>query len=205
MPERIYRNSEVRASVKANNKARNLIFSKISDEEKEKFNLSNKIRNIINGINVILVFIFTPLIGLLSELPFIKVISVSTVFLIVINKIKNFYIRKYWFPINKKVLDQKELLYPNIFEQVLKDAKEEFQKDENFYSSPEWREVRKQILRSQSHICYICNELIFDSFDLTVDHVKPKSKYPDLSLELSNLKIACRSCNSAKGNKDKNF
>ena len=66
VPERIYKNAEIQASVKADNKARHLIFSKISDEEKKKFNLSKKIRNIIDGINAILIFsflflIFTPL------------------------------------------------------------------------------------------------------------------------------------------------
>ena len=210
VPLRIYRDAEARARIESHKKAEHLIFSKISDEEKEQFNFSNKIKDTINGINGILVFtflffIFTPLIGLLSELPSIKVIGFSTVFLIIINKVKSFYIKKYWFPINKKILDQKEFLYPNIFKQVLKDTKEEFQKNENFYSSPEWRELREQVLNFQPHICYICDKFIDHDFDLTVDHVKPKSKYPDLSLELSNLKIACRSCNSAKGNKDKSF
>ena len=170
----------------------------------------NKIRNIVDRINAILLVILLFSIialfkNLLSGIFCIKIIGSSIACLIILNKIKKFYVKKYWFPINKKILDQKRLLYPNIFKQVLKDAREEFQKDENFYSSPEWREVRKQILRSQSHICYICNECILSPFDLTVDHIKPKSKYPDLALELSNLKIACRSCNSAKGNRNKNF
>lgn len=207
VPLRVYRNAEVHALIKANRSAENFIFSKISNEAKKKFNFSDKIRNIVNGINFILFctlifFTFTLLNESLSELFCVTIICFSTVSLIILNKIKNFYLKKYWFPINKEILDQKELFYPNMFEQILTDAREEFQRDEHFYLSPEWKEVRKQILRSQHHICYICNEFISDPFDLTVDHIKPKSKYPELSLELSNLKIACRSCNSAKGNKD---
>ena len=40
VPLRIYRDAEIRASIKTNNKAENLIFSKISDEEKRGFNFS---------------------------------------------------------------------------------------------------------------------------------------------------------------------
>ena len=210
VPERIYKDAETRTSIKVDDTARNIIFSKTSNEEKKKFNLSNNISKVVDGINAILffvfiLFIFTPLNGLLDEFPYIKTIGFTTIFLVTINKIKKLYRTKYWDPINKKILDQKELLYPKTFKHILKDVREEFQKDENFYSSLEWREVRKQVLKSQKHICYMCKVPILLPFDLTVDHVKPKSKYPSLALELSNLKIACRSCNSKKGvgSKDK--
>jgi 5-methylcytosine-specific restriction endonuclease McrA len=33
---------------------------------------------------------------------------------------------------------------------------------------------------------------------LTVDHIKPRSKYPALALVLSNLRVLCRRCNSSR-------
>ena len=35
-----------------------------------------------------------------------------------------------------------------------------------------------------------------------VDHIKPRSKFPDLELEFDNLQILCKACNLGKSNKD---
>ncbi|WP_232796123.1 HNH endonuclease [Citrobacter rodentium] len=35
-----------------------------------------------------------------------------------------------------------------------------------------------------------------------VDHIKPRSLYPHLALDLSNLQIMCNECNVSKSNKD---
>jgi hypothetical protein len=37
---------------------------------------------------------------------------------------------------------------------------------------------------------------------LHVDHVKPRSKYPELALDLDNLQILCAACNTRKGDRD---
>ena len=37
---------------------------------------------------------------------------------------------------------------------------------------------------------------------LQVDHIKPRSKFPHLALEISNLQVLCRDCNLGKGNRD---
>jgi len=37
---------------------------------------------------------------------------------------------------------------------------------------------------------------------LHVDHIKPRSKYPELSLTFSNLQILCEDCNFGKSNID---
>ena len=34
-----------------------------------------------------------------------------------------------------------------------------------------------------------------------VDHIKPRSKYPELSLVFDNLQVLCGACNKGKGNK----
>ena len=38
-----------------------------------------------------------------------------------------------------------------------------------------------------------------DDDDVTVDHKKPRSKYPSLALKRDNLRVLCRVCNSRKG------
>ena len=35
-----------------------------------------------------------------------------------------------------------------------------------------------------------------------VDHIKPRSLYPDLELEFENLQVLCKYCNLEKSNKD---
>jgi 5-methylcytosine-specific restriction endonuclease McrA len=37
---------------------------------------------------------------------------------------------------------------------------------------------------------------------LHVDHIKPKSKFPELAFSLSNLQILCEACNMGKSNID---
>ena len=36
------------------------------------------------------------------------------------------------------------------------------------------------------------------SSDFTVEHIKPKSRYPELTWRIDNMTILCRSCNSRK-------
>jgi 5-methylcytosine-specific restriction endonuclease McrA len=68
-----------------------------------------------------------------------------------------------------------------------------------FYASSEWRLIREQVIQEQGRICQECGKRITDDFDLTVDHIKPRSKFPKLALDKSNLQVLCRKCNSAKG------
>lgn len=72
---------------------------------------------------------------------------------------------------------------------------------ESFYQSAEWKAARKDVIARQGKICRACRKSIIDESDLTVDHIKPRSKYPSLQLAPSNLEVLCRSCNSAKGNR----
>ena len=68
-----------------------------------------------------------------------------------------------------------------------------------FYISQEWKELRYKAIKTYGKKCMCCN-----STDKTihVDHIKPRSLYPDLALELSNLQILCADCNLGKSNKD---
>ena len=78
---------------------------------------------------------------------------------------------------------------------------ETISKQREFYSSPEWQALRRRVIREEGERCYICSKLASGS-DLAVDHIRPRSKFPHLALERSNLHVICRFCNSAKGAMD---
>lgn len=70
---------------------------------------------------------------------------------------------------------------------------------ESFYSNPEWLHLRYLAFRKYGKICAVCNS---SSSVMHVDHIKPRSKFPELELELSNLQILCEACNLGKSNVD---
>jgi hypothetical protein len=80
---------------------------------------------------------------------------------------------------------------------------EQFQLEyDEFYRTPEWRQLRRLVIHRDGTTCRSCGKVILDAFDLTIDHIKPRSKHPHLALEISNLRVTCRPCNSSKGARD---
>lgn len=77
--------------------------------------------------------------------------------------------------------------------------KQDIEEQQRFYNSAEWRLIREQVIQERKHVCQKCGHQIKSDYDLTVDHIKPRSKFPELALDKSNLQIMCRRCNSAKG------
>jgi 5-methylcytosine-specific restriction endonuclease McrA len=72
-----------------------------------------------------------------------------------------------------------------------------------FYKSKEWRKLRYQVLRKYSAECMCCGRSKKNNnVVIHVDHIKPRSKYPHLSLEFSNLQVLCEDCNLGKSNID---
>jgi len=71
-----------------------------------------------------------------------------------------------------------------------------------FYTTPDWRVLRASVIRRRGRICQKCGLKISSWRDVTVDHIRPRSRYPKLALDPSNLQVLCRSCNSAKGDSD---
>lgn len=66
-----------------------------------------------------------------------------------------------------------------------------------------WIETRHEWIKANPAPwnCYLCSKpLEIDT--LTLDHVKSRSRNPELRFELSNLQPACLSCNVDKGSKD---
>ena len=70
----------------------------------------------------------------------------------------------------------------------------------SFYTTEAWREIRYKVLDIYPAKCMCCGAGSSKS-PLHVDHIKPRSKYPELSLEFNNLQILCEACNIGKSNK----
>ncbi len=71
-----------------------------------------------------------------------------------------------------------------------------------FYESREWFELRYAVLKQHGARCMICGRTRSDGVVMHVDHIKPRSKFPELELEASNLQVLCRPCNLGKSNID---
>ncbi len=74
-------------------------------------------------------------------------------------------------------------------------------KSSGFYKSRAWRELRVDALKKYGRECCLCGATSGNGVVLHVDHIKPRSKYPELELELSNLQILCEDCNLGKSNR----
>lgn len=72
---------------------------------------------------------------------------------------------------------------------------------EEFYASLSWKKLRYQVLTLANGKCQCCGVLGVNA-PLHVDHIKPRSKYPDLALDINNLQVLCADCNIGKLNKD---
>lgn len=68
----------------------------------------------------------------------------------------------------------------------------------DFYTSPQWTQARRWALKTYGKSCMKCG-----SGDRpTVDHIRPRSLFPSLELDRSNLQVLCLPCNSSKGNRE---
>lgn len=71
----------------------------------------------------------------------------------------------------------------------------------DFYKTDKWRSLRVKALVKYGRKCCLCGRPASDGVVLHVDHIKPRSKYPALELDINNLQILCEDCNLGKSNK----
>ena len=73
---------------------------------------------------------------------------------------------------------------------------------QGFYESTGWKKLRWEAHRlfdSQGQFgCMRCGT---ESGEMHIDHIKPRSMYPELELDLNNLQRLCGNCNMEKSNK----
>lgn len=67
----------------------------------------------------------------------------------------------------------------------------------DFYDSKVWKELRYRVIRTYGRNCAACKST---QGQMHVDHIKPRSKYPELALDFSNLQVLCAVCNVGKSN-----
>ena len=67
---------------------------------------------------------------------------------------------------------------------------------ESFYTQREWIKLRYEAFLRYGKKCHLCGDV---SELMHVDHIRPRSKYPKLALDINNLQILCAPCNLGKG------
>lgn len=82
------------------------------------------------------------------------------------------------------------------FSIIMSDQKLNFILSDEFYNSTDWISIRDRVLRERPNFCVNCQSTV----DLCVDHINPRSKFPEQALDFKNTQILCRSCNSSKSN-----
>lgn len=73
---------------------------------------------------------------------------------------------------------------------------------DRFYRTPAWRAVRYKALKLYGARCQCCGNGPNHGVVLHVDHIKPKSRHPELALEITNLQVLCEDCNLGKMARD---
>lgn len=68
---------------------------------------------------------------------------------------------------------------------------------DNFYTTDSWRILRRKVLKIYGDECMNCGLSPNETGKSPhVDHIKPRSLYPHLKLEIKNLQILCEECNT---------
>lgn len=69
------------------------------------------------------------------------------------------------------------------------------------YYDEDFRKLRLQVFLRDGEICAFCGARPGPDLSLTIDHIKPVSKFPELAMDLSNLQVLCWDCNLEKSDK----
>ncbi len=65
--------------------------------------------------------------------------------------------------------------------------------------SRKYKEVRLRVLRRDGYVCFYCGA---EEKEMTIDHIIPVSKAPELAIDESNMRVCCKRCNSSKGSRN---
>ena len=83
---------------------------------------------------------------------------------------------------------------------LLNFVKKYTKKSHNYYD-PEYRKLRLKVFLRDGEVCGKCKAIPAHGKSLTIDHIKPVSKYPELAMDIDNLQVLCWECNQSKSNK----
>jgi 5-methylcytosine-specific restriction endonuclease McrA len=65
-----------------------------------------------------------------------------------------------------------------------------------FYSTPEWRDLRRRALKRDRYRCVLCEADLRKLGSSRVDHILSRRARPDLALVLGNLRSLCAPCDN---------
>lgn len=186
---------------KAMEEAKDKVFSTLPTKQQKQYNVAQWVLSTCNTFLFLLFFVGN--IGLFVGATggTWKWLGYTCLTALILYVAQYYCERCYMDHINSEIQNHINLIYDNVFKQEVNERKTY----EKFYRTPEWRILRKVFLRTQNkinshYICYLCQKPIYWR-DLTIDHLKPRSKFPDLALEITNLRLAHRQCNSSKGDR----
>lgn len=78
----------------------------------------------------------------------------------------------------------------------------EWRRSEAFLKSREWKDFRYKILKERKPICELCGATRRNGTIIQVDHIKPRSEFPQFALNKNACQILCQSCNEGKFDTD---
>tara|TARA_Y100000780_G_scaffold231336_1_gene256437 strand:+ start:706 stop:1131 length:426 start_codon:yes stop_codon:yes gene_type:complete len=104
-----------------------------------------------------------------------------------------------WFSGNKGLA----LLYqpgqqPVVYKNVHELPHQQQISETDFYRTQEWRSLRVEVLAESNRRCLLCGNSPQHGITLHVDHIKPRSLFPELALDKNNLQVLCEDCNLGK-------
>jgi 5-methylcytosine-specific restriction endonuclease McrA len=71
-------------------------------------------------------------------------------------------------------------------------------KQKNFFMSKRWKNLRQVVINNYGKRCMRCGVL---GGPCHIDHIFPRSRYPNLEFDFDNLQVLCNDCNMKKSNK----
>lgn len=101
-----------------------------------------------------------------------------------------------------KIVGYRELCDCKDTKRRLKAQKQERNNDDPFYKRKyQWGKLRLKIISRDNGFCQRCYYKygIINDENLQVHHIKPRSKYPELTFDESNLVTLCKTCNTHLG------
>lgn len=69
-----------------------------------------------------------------------------------------------------------------------------------FYQSSEWKALRYAAIKEYGRTCSCCGAEYEKSKRIHVDHIKPRSIFPEFALSMHNVQVLCSDCNEGKSN-----
>lgn len=69
--------------------------------------------------------------------------------------------------------------------------------DNSFYRTKEWKKLRREVFKEYGKWCMKCGS----QYNICVDHIKPRSLFPELEMCFDNMQVLCDMCNLLKSNR----